>query len=92
MNKRHCPRCGRFLGKGRVVCCSFAYLIREVKARALFEKAVDAFITLWRFFEGSGLDQDSENELKYALIRLGDVAKLPGNLLQGRPVGTDETR
>lgn len=92
MNKKHSPQCGRFLGKRTVVCCSFAYIAREVKSRAPLEKAVDAFIAVWRFIEGSGLDQDSENELKYALITLGDAAKLPGNLLQGRPVGTDETR
>jgi len=92
MNKRHCPRCGRFLDKTTIICCSFRYLTEKVKPRTPLEKAADAFITLWKFIEGSGLDQYSENELKYTLITLGDVAQLPGNLLQGKPMGTDETR
>lgn len=92
MNKKHCPRCGRFLGKGTVICCSFAYLTREVKPRTPLEKAADAFTVLWKFIEGSGLDQYSENELKYALITLGDVAQLPGNLLCGEPLEANGMR
>jgi len=43
----------------------------------------DAFIEIWEFIEGQGLDLMAENDLKCALIVLGEAARLPEHLVHG---------
>jgi hypothetical protein len=42
-----------------------------------------AFIELWKFIEGQGLDMITENDLKCALIVLGEAAQLADHLVHG---------
>jgi len=42
-----------------------------------------AFIEIWKFVEGQGLDLITENDLKCALIVLGEAAQLPEHLVHG---------
>jgi hypothetical protein len=42
-----------------------------------------AFIEIWKFVEGQGLDLITENDLKCALIVLGEAAQLPDHLVHG---------
>ena len=43
----------------------------------------EAFIRLWEFIEGLGLDAPTENDLKYLLCMLGEAAQLPEELASG---------
>ncbi len=42
-----------------------------------------AFIELWEFIESQGLDLMTENDMKCALIVLGEAAQLPEHLVHG---------
>lgn len=48
-----------------------------------------AFIKLWEFIESQGLDLMTENDMKCALIVLGQAAKLADHLVHG--LAGDET-
>ena len=49
-----------------------------------------AFIELWEFIESQGLDLMTENDMKCALIVLGEAAKLPDHLVHGSVGGEEE--
>jgi len=42
-----------------------------------------AFIELWKFIEGQGLDLMTENDMKCALVVLGEAAQVPNHLVHG---------
>lgn len=50
----------------------------------------DAFVELWRFVEGLGLDQPAEDDLKYVLCVVGKAAQVPEQLLGGWSAKQDE--
>jgi len=45
----------------------------------------DAFMELWNFVENVGADALTENDMKCALVVLGEAAKLPDYLVHGLP-------
>ena len=49
----------------------------------------DAFMELWNFVESVGADAPTENDMKCALVVLGEAAKVPDHLVHGLP--GDET-
>jgi len=44
-----------------------------------------AFIELWEFIESQGLDLMTENDMKCALVVLGEAAQVPDHLVHGLP-------
>ena len=46
-----------------------------------------AFIELWEFIESQGLDLMTENDMKCALVVLGEAAQVPDHLVHGLPGG-----
>ena len=49
----------------------------------------DAFMELWNFVESVGADALTENDMKCALVVLGEAAQVPDHLVHGLP--GDET-
>jgi len=50
----------------------------------------DAFVELWEFVEGLGLDRPAEDDLKHVLCVLGKAARVPEQLLSGWLTRQDE--
>jgi hypothetical protein len=50
----------------------------------------DAFVELWQFVEGLGLDQPVEEDLKQVLCALGKAVAVPEQLLNDRSARQDE--